>query len=54
MRARVVIRDTRSEEDFELTGDLTVRQVERLNQIAERVAVGTGWDVAIWTEHPES
>lgn len=53
MRTRVVIRDMQSEQDFELTGDLTFRQIEVLTQIAERVAHGTGWDVTIRAEGVE-
>lgn len=47
METRVIIRDTQSEEDFELTGDLSSRQVDRLRKVAERVAQDTGWDVTI-------
>lgn len=50
MRTRVVIRDMQGEQDFELTGDLTLRQVRALAQIAERVAQGTSWDVTIRAE----
>lgn len=50
MRTLVVIRDMQSEEDFELTGNLTPRQAETLTRVAERVAQGTDWDVTIRTE----
>lgn len=49
MQVRVVIRDTVGEEDFELTGDLTARQAERLDRLAEQVAQETGWTVTLTT-----
>lgn len=50
MRVRVTIRDSVDEEDFELTGDLSARQVERLSRVAEQVAHGTGWAVTLKAE----
>jgi hypothetical protein len=50
MEVKVVIRDARDEVDFELTGDLSRRQVDRLRRVAEKVAQGTGWDVVISAE----
>lgn len=50
MTTRVVIRDTQGEEDFELTGDLSHRQVNQLRKVAETVAHGTDWTVAVIVE----
>lgn len=50
MQTQVVIRDMRGEESFELSGDLTSRQIEHLGLLAEQVAHDTGWGVTITTE----
>lgn len=50
MQVRVVIRDTRDEEQFELTGEMSARRLDRLKWLAEKVAQGTGWDVTIAAE----
>lgn len=50
MQVRVVIRDAQGEENFELRGDLSTRQVENLDRVAEQVAHETGWAVTLTTE----
>jgi hypothetical protein len=50
METRVVIRDTATEENFELTGNLPPRKVEKLRRVAEKVAQDTGWAVTIAAE----
>ncbi|AYD81393.1 hypothetical protein SEA_KELA_237 [Streptomyces phage Kela] len=47
METRVVIRDNLNERTIELIGELDSKDVEFINEIGERVAQGTGWDVTV-------
>lgn len=47
METRVVIRDNRSERTIELIADLDSQDTALINEIGERVAQGTGWDVTV-------
>lgn len=47
VETRVVIRDNRSEKTIELIADLSPEDVGLINNIGERVAQGTDWDVTV-------
>lgn len=47
VETRVVIRDNLNERTIELIGELDSKDVEFINEIGERVAQGTGWDVTV-------
>jgi len=47
VETRVVIRDNGSEKTIELIADLTPEDAKVINEIGERVAQGTGWDVTV-------
>lgn len=47
MEARVVIRDNANERTIELIGELKPQDMKFINEIGERVAQGTDWDVTV-------
>lgn len=47
MEARVVIRDNANEKTIELIGELQPQDIKLINEIGERVAQGTDWDVTV-------
>lgn len=46
-QTRVVIRDNLNERAIELIADLSPGDRSLINEIGERVAQGTGWDVTV-------
>jgi hypothetical protein len=47
METRVIIRDNVNESAVELIADLEPEDRALINEIGERVAQGTGWDVTV-------
>lgn len=47
METRVIIRDNANESAVELIADLEPEDRALINEIGERVAQGTGWDVTV-------
>lgn len=47
METRVVIRDNLTEKTIELIADLSPEDTALINEIGERVAQGTDWDVTV-------
>lgn len=44
---KVVIRDNLTERTVELVGDLPKGDVDFLNEVGERIAQETGWDITV-------
>lgn len=53
-KTRVVIRDNATEQAVELIADLPEGDVQFVNQLGERVAQETGWDVTLLAVEAEA
>lgn len=47
MQVRVLIRDNLTEREVELTGQLPRKDVDFINQVGERIAQDTEWDIRV-------
>jgi hypothetical protein len=47
VETRVVIRDNTSDRTIELVGQLDRGDIKFINEVGERIAQGTGWDVTV-------